>query len=304
MTWINPPEFVRRFTVHQIVQHWISIVLGGVLIVTAAASPFVTSGIPGEIHVVAGLAAAGFLVYHFFVLVGIEIREDVPVEKVAFIPYSRPVDGKYAPWEKGDYFLILLWSVLLAATGVVLRWPGRLGVPGPHAYFWLKILHAGCGAAWVVHLFSVHVPARWLRSERTFRKAVFVGVVPLEDVLSRPGWISDLVAAGVLVPVPTETVSEERLESQKVRDRLEEGNMHAREGRFEEAAACFEEAIRLYPEYSQARYNLGIVRMRQGKTDLAASQFRRFLEMDPFNPMAERAKEMLKDLASEGGRKG
>lgn len=301
MKWMNPPEVIRRFTLHQIAQHWAAVFLGAILAVSAAASPFLQSGVAGDVHVHAGLAGAGFLLYHLLVVVGIGIRDDVPVEKVAFLPLSSPADGKYAPGERGDYFLILSWSLLLAVTGIVLRWPGRVGIPGPRAFYWLKVVHAGCGAAWIAHILAVHVPARWLRSPPSFRRAVIGGTVPLAEAVSREGWVADLVAAGILVPVPSETVSEDRRESLKVRDLLEEGNRLTRHGRYEDAAAAFEEAIRLYPEYSQARFNLGVARMRQGRMDLAAEQFRRFVETDPFNPMAEKARELLREAASDAG---
>lgn len=300
MNWINPPDSVRRFTVHQVAQHWIAAALGGVLVLTAGFSPFSGSGLAAEIHVVTGLIGAAFLLYHFAVLLSIAIRSDIPAEKVAFLPFATVPDGKFTTGERWDYLLILGWSLCLAVSGIVLRWPGRLWIPGPRAFYWVKILHAGCGAAWVFHILAAHVPARWLRAPADFRRGIFTGTVPLAAVEGRPGWVSDLVAAGSLVPVPAETMPEEHRESLQVRDLLDEGNRLAREGKYDEAAAAFEQAIRLYPEYSQARFNLAVARMRQGRNDLAEEQFRMFIEVDPFNPMAGKARDLLQEIASAG----
>lgn len=312
MNWINPPAAIRRFTWHQVGQHAGAMALWLVLAVTAA-----LSGIGGPwwqgLHVTLGLVGAAFLLYHLFALMAIGVRHDVSPEKIAFFPAgwerkrlragpdpSNPT-GKFAPEEKGDYLAILTWAILLAATGIVLRWPGRLGVPGPAAYAWLRLVHAGCGAALCVHVLLVHVPGRWLRSTGVFRRAIFSGSVPLAVAATRPGWIADLVASGALVPVPEAAPIESHRESAQVRDLLEQGNTLAQRGRYGEACAAFEEALKLFPDYSQARFNLAVARMREGRADLAAEQFRLFIQSDPFNPMAGKAKELLESVVRGTG---
>jgi tetratricopeptide (TPR) repeat protein len=206
---------------------------------------------------------------------------------------------KYNPAERGDYLNILLWSALLVASGIFLRWPGRLGIPGPGSYYWLRVIHAGCGTAWTIHLLSAHIPDRWLRSSGPFRRAILTGTVPLGEASTRTDWIADLVSAGMLVPAPEETPQEDRQESGQVRDLLELGNRLTREERYEEAVNAFEEALALYPQYSQARFNLGVARMRMGHMEQAKEQFRLFIEADPFNPIAGRAREMLEEIVGE-----
>ena len=66
----------------------------------------------------------------------------------------------------------------------------------------------------------------------------------------------------------------------------------------------FEDALILYPGYSQARFNLGVARWKSGKEDLAEEQFRMFIDMDPFNPMAEKARDMLGSLLRKKDGKG
>jgi hypothetical protein len=316
MKWVNPPERVRRFGVHQIVLHWAAVAAGGAALATA-----VLASLPGGEgwrgpHVHAGTVAALFLAYHVAALLGTGIRYNISVEKVAFLPAGREwralrgeegkgpgPEGKYSPREKGDYLNILAWSLALAVTGLVLRWPGRVGVPGMPAFFWIKTLHAGCGAAWAAHILVYHVPGRWLRSTPGMRRAILTGWVPFEEASRREGWTADLVSAGVLVPAAEEKLPEDSRESQRVRDLLEAGNRLAREGKYGEACAAFEEAVALFPGYSQARFNLAVARMKEGRNDLAAEQFRIFMETDPFNPMSARAKELLDGLTGREGEK-
>lgn len=298
MTWITPPDSIRRFTVHQRIQHWVATALGALLLLTAALSPFARSGWPSRWHVIAGWAGIAMFLYHALALVMIGIRDDVPSDKVAFLPSTASKTEKYDTAERRDYLYILLWTSLLVVSGIFLRWPGRIGVPNPDAYFWLRAFHAGCGAAWGLQLLSVHVPDRWFRAPGVFRLSIFTGTVPLREAEKRNGWIEDLVRGGVLVPAPTETSTEAQRESGQVRELLENGNRLTREGKFEEAVKHFEEALELFPDYSQARFNLGIACMKMGDPDRAKEQFRKFIEADPFNPIAGKAREMIDEIAS------
>lgn len=305
--WMDPPAMIRRFTRVQIAQHWAATGFGATLLVSCV----LPGKYPGmtQFHSDIGMVCAVFLFLHFVTLIAIGIRHDVSPEKVAFLPTGwewnhlrgRPIPsprtGKYAPEEKGDYLAILLWSVLLAGSGIVLRWPGSLGVPGPVAYGWLRVIHAGCGAAFSIHVLIAHIPGRWFRPSRAFRRAMITGMIPREEAETRPGWVADLEAEGVLIPIPREVTSETTQESGQVRNLLEKGNLLVQEGKFGEAAGHFEEALKLYPGYSQARFNLGVARWKEGKPDLAVEQFRLFIDMDPFNPMAERARDMLDTIA-------
>lgn len=305
MDWINPPQFVRRFSLQQILQHGVAIVISVMLL----SSGLFMKGW-GGLHAALGLGAAALLAIHLFSLLVIGVRHDVSVEQIAFLPVGgerdadgNPVDGKYTMAERRDYFLILAWSFGVALTGVGLRFPASFGIPDPQAYAWLRILHVAISTAWFLHLFSCHVPARFISAPGGLRFSIFTGKVPLESVESRPGWVASLVEKGVLVPVPVEEKAESERESMQVRAMLDEANRLTREARFEDAAAIFEEALRLYPEYSQARFNLAVARMKQGRPDMAAEQFRIFLEVDPFNPMAGKARDLLDGIGkvSEGG---
>ena len=314
MNWINPPPTVRRFTRHQLIQHWTATGLAFILVASALPYAFPGGAVSSSVHVYAGMLSVAFLAWHLSALVAIGVRHDVPAGKLAFLPAGpewKALAGrasypawKYAPEEKGDYLAILAWSVLLAASGVVLRWPGRLGISDAGAYAWVRAVHAGFGGAFTVHILLFHVPGRWVRARPSFRRAILSGKVPLEDALRRRGWVADLVSSGILVPAPEEKASESERESEAVRGLLERGNRLVREERYAEASAAFDEALKLLPDYSQARFNLGVSRMKEGRTDLAIEQFRLFIEADPFNPVAGRARELLDALTRGKGGEG
>ncbi len=316
MRWMDPPDSILRFTLHQRIQHWGATALGAILALTAAGS-VLRGGPPWNVlHQYAGFAGLAFLGYHAAYLALVGIRHDVPADRVAFLPlgWERKAlrkgggkddpTGKYAPEEKGDYLAILILSLAVAGAGAVLCWPGRFSVPGREAYGWVRTVHAALGAAWVLHVLATHVDARWVSSPREFRGAILYGKVPLAAAEARPGWVEELVARKVLMPAPQEAIPEETVQSLQVRDLLEEGNRLAREGRYGEASVAFEEALRLFPDYSQARFNLAVSRMKEGRNDLAAEQFRRFLANDPFNPMSSRAKELLDSISRGNGEEG
>lgn len=304
MKWINPPETVRRFTPHQLLQHWAAVALWIVLAGSAVAAGAGAGG-SRPFHATAGIAGLLLIGYHAIVLAAIGVRFDLPAENVAFLPWGREWSvlrgrkgcreeyGKYSPAEKGDYLAILAWSFLVAATGILLRWPSFLGVPGASAYGWVRTVHAGSGAALTVHLLAVHLPRRWWNAPADVRRAILKGTVPLREAENRGGWVRDLVLRGVLVPVPAATESAEERESEEVRELLERGNRFAREGKYGDACVSYREALRLLPDYSQARFNLAVALLRDGRRDEGREQLTVFIEKDPFNPMVERAREML-----------
>lgn len=304
MSWIRTPETVRRFTLHQLFQHWLAGVLWVVLAGSALAAGFGVGG-SRPLHAATGTLGLFLLGYHSIVLAAIGVQFDLPAENVAFLPWgrdwsvlrgrkgSRADDGKYSPAEKGDYLAILSWSFLVAASGILLRWPSFFGVPNGSAYDWIRTAHAGFGAALTVHLLSIHLPQRWWNAPADLRRAILKGTVPFREAEKRGGWVRDLVARGVLVPIPEATESAEDRESVEVRELLERGNRFARDGKYGEACLSYGEALRLLPDYSQARFNLAVALQRDGRSEEAREQLTIFIEKDPFNPMVEKAREML-----------
>jgi tetratricopeptide (TPR) repeat protein len=289
---------------HQLIQHWIAAALWIVLVATSLAAG-AGIGVGRSLHAAAGIAAVALLAYHACVLAVIGMRLDLSAEEIAFLPWGEewsasrlrrqggPEVGKYSPAEKGDYLAILAWSLLAAVSGILLRWPSFFGVPGISAYDWIRTAHAGFAAALTIHLLAVHLPNRWGFAPVDVRRAVLTGTVPLRAAELRGGWIRNLVTRGVLVPVPEEAESAEDRESSEVRELLERGNRFAREGKYGQACASYDEALRLLPDYSQARFNLAVALLRDGRIGEAREQLAIFIEKDPFNPMVEKAREML-----------
>ena len=303
MNWINPPQNIKRFSFQQMLQHVAAILLGFLLVLSALYPDFWHG-----FHSAIGLGSAVLFILHLFSLLVTGVRHDVAIDQIAFLPIGKSdvspdgkaVSGKYTYPEKWDYFLILFWSFLVIATGVVLHWPGRFGLPGPRDFEWLRLIHSALAAGWGLHLIGCHIPCRFIHAMDGYRWAIFTGNVSLDAVESRGGWVASLVDTGILVPVPVEQQGTSERETVQVREMLDEGNRRTREGQYDEAASIFEEALRLYPEYSQARFNLAVSRIRQGRPDLASGQLRIFLEADPFNPMAGKARELLDGIARSG----
>ncbi len=54
-----------------------------------------------------------------------------------------------------------------------------------------------------------------------------------------------------------------------------------RQGKTDEAAACYQRALELKPDYAEAHNNLGNALIGQGKSDAAATCYQRALELKP-----------------------
>jgi len=68
--------------------------------------------------------------------------------------------------------------------------------------------------------------------------------------------------------------------------RNEQGIALVRAGKLDEAAACFEQALALAPDFAQALNNLGNVRLLTGHPEEAVTSFERVLQFAPYFPPA------------------
>ena len=84
---------------------------------------------------------------------------------------------------------------------------------------------------------------------------------------------------------------------------LNMGNMYVSQGVLSEAMRSFQRALDLNPKYLLAYLGLGDVYKRMGKTDLAAQQFKKVIEIAPDSPEAGRARQGL-GLAPAAGAGG
>lgn len=62
---------------------------------------------------------------------------------------------------------------------------------------------------------------------------------------------------------------------------FELGNTHVQAGRWSEAVAAYQKAIKLDPNYQTAYANLGVAYYQLGEFDRAASQYKKALELNP-----------------------
>lgn len=71
------------------------------------------------------------------------------------------------------------------------------------------------------------------------------------------------------------------LDSHKVKDLVNKGNEFFHQGKFEEAIRCYDEALALKPDYSEALFNKGTALCELGKLREAISFFDKVLEINP-----------------------
>lgn len=209
---------------------------------------------------------------------------------------SPAARGRYSYRERIPYGVLHAALPVVCATGWAMSHPGLSAGPlGADGLVAASAIHAAVGlltlpfVLWHVYFAHLQPAALW------WNGAWITGKVPwsrLEEMW--PGWAAEIAAE--LSPGGDDGPAE----APSVQALLEEGNRAAREGLYAEAEAAYDTALRLYPGYSQALYNLGVARARAGKSDGAVEALERFLEQDPFSPVAPRARELLAQLR-EGG---
>jgi len=114
---------------------------------------------------------------------------------------SRPKLGRWAYWEKFDYWAVFWGMPLLAVTGVMLMYPivASSYVPG-----WTLniavLLHRAEAILAVSYIFIVHFYVGHLRpSSFPMNEAMFAGSIPLEELEDeKPAWHEQLKKEGKL----------------------------------------------------------------------------------------------------------
>jgi tetratricopeptide (TPR) repeat protein len=67
-------------------------------------------------------------------------------------------------------------------------------------------------------------------------------------------------------------------------------------GKYAEAKAAWEQAVKLKPDYSEAHYQLGLAALNTGDTATAKTAFETYLKLEPTGKHAEQVKAMLPQL--------
>ncbi len=216
-----------------------------------------------------------------------------------------PEDDEYRPSQKALYWWTLAALALLGATGIVVGFWGRFGSLSLLPQ--LAALHRGCALLLLVsilwHLYGVLTwegrwwpEWSWITGELATEKAK----------LKFPGaWgrhLSEESARADAEATPEEKARERQSQEKvQVEEELEKGNRFALEERYVEALYHYRRALELYPDYSQARYNMARVLARMGEREMAREAYQQFIAADPFHSLARKAQEAIRDLDAGAG---
>jgi cytochrome b subunit of formate dehydrogenase len=114
---------------------------------------------------------------------------------------SRPRMGRWAYWEKFDYWAVYWGMPLLAITGIMLMYPivATRYVPG-WALNIAALLHRAEAILAISYLFIVHFYIGHLRpSSFPMNEAMFAGSIPMEELeTEKPLWLEQLKKEGRL----------------------------------------------------------------------------------------------------------
>jgi len=318
-----------RLNLNQRAQHGLLILtIGGALASGLALGRPVVAGVSSlrAWHVFAGFGAIGLLGYHLFYLAvrgyvesrgwtGFPLRWSGGDREAVFAGMrfllggtaSPPESDEYRPSQKALYWWTLAAVALLGTSGNAVAFWGQFGSLSLLPQ--LAALHRGCALLLLVsslwHLYgvltwegrwwpewswitgslaaekaSVKVPGAWRRhlSEESARADAGVGATPEEKVRER-----------------------QSQEKAQVQEELEKGNRFALEERYVEALYHYRRALELYPDYSQARYNMARILARMGEREMAREAYQQFLAADPFHTLARKAQEAIRELDAGAG---
>jgi cytochrome b subunit of formate dehydrogenase len=274
-------------------------------------------------HVLAGFGAIGLLGFHLLYLA---VRGYVEARGWAGFPLrwsggdfeaalaglrflfgsaaAAPEADEYRPSQKACYWWTLAALALLGATGAGVDLWGRFGSLALLPQ--LAALHRGCAFLLLVsilwHLYGVLTwEGRWWPEWSWITGAL----ADEKAKLKVPGaWRRHLMnGESARAEATPEDRARERQSQEKaqVQEELEKGNRFALEEKYVEALYHYRRALELYPDYSQARYNMARVLVRMGEREMAREAYQQFLAADPFHSLARKAQEAIRELDSKGG---
>lgn len=318
-----------RMNLNQRAQHGLLLLaIGGALFSgLASGRPFEAGGSSIRTwHLLAGFGAIGILGYHLLYLA---VRGYVESRGWAGFPLrwsdgdfasvlagtrsvlggaaAPPEADEYRPTQKAFYWWTLTALALLGASGVCVGFWGRFGSLALLPQ--LAALHRGCALLLLVsilwHLYGVLTwEGRWWPewSWITGSLAAEKAMVKVPGAWRRHlGEEAARADAGVGVAPEEKARERQSQEKAQVQEELEKGNRFALEERYVEALYHYRRALELYPDYSQARYNMARVLARMGEREMAREAYQQFLAADPFHTLARKAQEAIRELDARGG---
>jgi cytochrome b subunit of formate dehydrogenase len=213
---------------------------------------------------------------------------------------APPQRGRFSYRERFSYAGFVLAAPLMVVTGYIVGHPTRFsGLLGPSGVMGAATLHSALGLLILLPLvwhlyFALFQPGMlWINGSFITGKTTFERVLRV-----RPDWarsIIEEITAGLEPPKEPEN------EEVTVESLLEKGNQAAREGQYKVACYHFLKALELYPGYSQALYNLGVVLKKSGDTKRSIMVLEKFLKQDPFGPASGKARELIDEMKKKGG---
>ena len=276
-------------------------------------------------HAIAGFGAIGLLAYHLLYLA---VRNYVESRGGAGFPLrwsggdfaaalggvrflfggsaAPQQDDEYRPGQKAFYWWTLAALALLGATGCGVGFWGRFGSLSLLPQ--LAAVHRGCAILLLVttlwHLYGVLTwEGRWWPEWSWVTGSLDASKAQLKV----PGawrrhlrWLEERSAVGEISPEQQDRARLSR-EKDEVQEELEMGNQYALKESYVEALYHYRRALELYPDYSQARYNMARVLARMGEREMAREAYQQFLAADPFHALARKAQEAIRELDAEGG---
>ena len=153
---------------------------------------------------------------------------------------------------------------------------------------WHRVSRASALAAAVL-VVAILAALTW-RQNRIFQNVESLYRTTLEE--NPEAWVAHgnlgglLAASGRLPEAIPHFVEALRLRPDYPQARVSLGSAFASEGRLDEARAQFEEALQLRPDFADGHYNLGLVFRAQGHIPEAAAQFTEALRLKPNYPEA------------------
>jgi tetratricopeptide (TPR) repeat protein len=131
-----------------------------------------------------------------------------------------------------------------------------------------------------------------------------VGTMPADMVArDHAGYYEEGIAKERAERLKKEKAAEERSmqkviskQSRRLEEYLEAGNLHAKQEEYDAAIEQYRRALDLLPNFPQAQYNIATVYHKAGNLVQAASEYRKFLEVDPFNTMADKVRSVLREI--------
>lgn len=299
---------LKKYDLYEIVLHHLFSLCFIFTMISGFALYLGSGGWVESVHLFSGYVFILLFVCHLVLLIMKGMAEDIPVASFPFMVKLEELkayfkgdyswEEKFSFPERLDYLAMLLLATLLIITGFLLKVPSLIpfGKNIASVYSVLSV-HFFASVAFSFWILGYHIYFSLVSPLPGNSPSSMMGKpISLETIrIDRPHWFEQLIQKGVIEIVHEEEDIEE-VRRETVLNLLSEANRFVEAHEYDRAESLFTEAIRLYPSYSQAHFNLAILYVKKGNKEKAISQFKRFIEIDPFSSMAAKAKELIKEL--------